>query len=206
MVDSPQHRYEPLDPKKFKNKIWEAHPDETSRAYAYFCTYRDMGITRSLNKTAEIHGMDRSAIFYYSSPCNWVKRAKAYDVWLEVQLSEERLKALKEMTKRHINSLKASETALTISIRELLGRVNKGTAKLDKISTLALMQLVNSNANTIAKVVETERKVNELPSEIIKNEYGEGTPEIVVAMPLLTDKLKKKITEAYKDIEDGDAD
>ena len=39
--------------------FWERQPDESATAYQAFCTYRDMGLTRSLRKAAEVFYADR---------------------------------------------------------------------------------------------------------------------------------------------------
>lgn len=207
-VDSPQSRFEPLDPKKYSKKIWEKHPEETSTGFNYFKTYRDMGEfgeKRSLEKVAAIHGVTRAAVSYYSAPCNWVKRCEAFDAYLDIELGKEKMKALKAMTKRQVNNLRAANTALMLPINELLVRFRNNPQLLRDLGLGDLLEFTNKNANVLTRMIDTERKVNDQPNEIVKNEYGDGAPKVVVAMPALTPKLEERINKKYEQLEEDDS-
>lgn len=208
MRETNRHRHLELDMDRFPNdRIWEMHPDESAKAFNYFVAYRDMGTgNRSLVKVAERFGTSEQAIAYYSSPCHWVKRVDAYERYLDIELSKETMKNIKAMRKRHINSLRAAETALTVPIKELLTRVNNGTANIENVSTAALMDLVYKSASTITKVVSSERNVNEQPTEIIQNEYGKGAPQVIVIKPEPSERIKEVLENRKKALESDDND
>lgn len=195
----------PFDLEDYKDeKIWEKHPNEPHKGYTYFVTYRDMGVSRTLEKTGAIYGLSLQGMEYYSKSNHWVKRAKAYDAYLLNELEKEKVKALKAMTRNHISSMRAATTALMIPIKELLKRYNNGTIDFDKLTEYQLFDIVNRNAGTLTKVVDTERVVNEQPNTIIKNEFGESAPEIILALPQLTDRLKERIDKKYEELEDSE--
>jgi hypothetical protein len=55
---------------------------ESSKAYALFCKYRDLGPTRSLAKLKKSDSdmmVSLPQLFRYSTKFNWVERAQAYD-------------------------------------------------------------------------------------------------------------------------------
>jgi len=85
-------------------EIWERQKDESSRAYAAFCVYRDLGIERSLDKalaTANKKPTNRRHWARWMEKYNWVKRTKAYDDYIERKKREEKEKAILDMAERH---------------------------------------------------------------------------------------------------------
>jgi len=83
-------------------EIWERQPGETAKAYAAFCVYRDLGPGRSLEKAAQAMGYkSRKNFSIWHSKYEWVKRAEAYDEYLERRKREEHEKAILEMAERH---------------------------------------------------------------------------------------------------------
>lgn len=82
-------------------KSYDRQEGETIKAYAAFCTYRDLGIERSLPKTATIVYPPRnpqepprniSALQAWSYKYNWVDRCKDYDRDEEI-LERERVRS-----------------------------------------------------------------------------------------------------------------
>ena len=58
---------------------WERQPGETSKAFAAFCVYRDLGPTRSLSKVGQTLGRSVQWMEHWSSIHSWVVRAAASD-------------------------------------------------------------------------------------------------------------------------------
>lgn len=59
---------------------WEQQPDETSRAFAAFCMYRDMPPSiRSVRKVAQELGKSESLMRRRSARHRWIARASAFD-------------------------------------------------------------------------------------------------------------------------------
>jgi hypothetical protein len=71
-------------------KSYEQQPEETAKAYAAFCVYRDLGANRTIDNTyCVINGIptgSRTASSHFrewSTDNNWVKRSEEYDRDLE---------------------------------------------------------------------------------------------------------------------------
>lgn len=204
-------RHPDLDMSKFpNNKIWEMHPDEPSKAFDYFKYYRDLGVTRGIVRVAEHFGLSHQAIAYYSSPCEWVKRVRAYESYLDAEISKAKLQAIKELTKKQIHNLGLATTALMIPIKKLLKQSHNGTLdlKMDKLEGLELLEVVNKYITTLAKVTGVERMVHEQPNEIIKNEYGEGAPQaiVVIGPDASNERVNKYLAERNRKLADNEPD
>lgn len=105
-------------------EIWERLPNESSKAYAAFCIYRDLGSERSLDgvrRKLEENGKKVSIKFLgrWSSKYNWVARAQAYDDYLERKKREEKEKAILEMAERHARIAVAFQQKIVERLREL---------------------------------------------------------------------------------------
>src|SRR5438445_12291331 len=60
--------------------LWERQPAESSKAFAAFCRYRDLGpADRSTAKVAQKLGRSKTLIDRWSSRWSWVKRVEAWD-------------------------------------------------------------------------------------------------------------------------------
>ena len=60
-------------------KPWDRQPNETSKAYGAFVTYRDMGPERSLERVAHTLGKSTTIMSRWSAAHNWVSRTEAWD-------------------------------------------------------------------------------------------------------------------------------
>lgn len=58
---------------------WDRQPGETSKAYAAFCVYRDLGSERSTRKTAEHLSKSEALIHGWSARWGWPERSRAWD-------------------------------------------------------------------------------------------------------------------------------
>jgi len=84
-------------------EIWERQKNESSKAYAAFCVYRDLGPERSLEKVRQNLDKPRTRKWLgeWSVKYNWVERAQAYDDYIERKKREEKENAILEMAERH---------------------------------------------------------------------------------------------------------
>lgn len=83
---------------------WERQPGETSRAYAAFSVYRDLGPQRSLAKAlaaAAKKPSNRRHWQRWAAKYRWVERAQAYDDYLDRLAREKAEQERAEMAKRH---------------------------------------------------------------------------------------------------------
>ena len=133
--------------RKTNRDPWEKQDHETSKAYAAFCAYRDMGTDRSFTKAIPIIfnnipddkiRLKYGQISAWSSKYGWVARVEAYDVYLEENVRRESEAAIKKMAHDH---------ALVASLA-----IHKGAERI---------QLIVNGA---------DKKGNPLPSELTPKE------------------------------------
>lgn len=73
----------PID-RPLRDPVWEKQPGETPLAYSYFRAFRDSP-RRSVERTAEMHGVSRSNLANVARAKAWAERAEAYDAWLDTR-------------------------------------------------------------------------------------------------------------------------
>lgn len=101
------------------SRYWERQPRESATTYEDFCTYRDMGGSRTLPKVAEIRGKSLAAVAQSSQRHNWVERVQAYDDFLDM----ERRIAVEENERRRAIDLSERNRKIDqqyIEVRELM--------------------------------------------------------------------------------------
>jgi hypothetical protein len=103
-------------------EVWERQPGESSKAYAAFCIYRDLGTERSLDKAlaaANKKPTNRRHWSRWMDKYNWLERARAYDDYLERKKREEKEKAILEMAERHARLAMAFQQRVAERLREI---------------------------------------------------------------------------------------
>ena len=56
---------------------WKRLKGESSKIYSYFCFYRDLGNSRTIEKVAEKFSKSATIMNRYSSKYDWVKKSEA---------------------------------------------------------------------------------------------------------------------------------
>lgn len=119
---------------------------ETSKAFAAFCVYRNLGVTRSVDKVAEQARQNpvktsscTRCLDDWSSRFKWVERAKAYDVY---QLEQQRMKNEAAFAKRRLE-VKAEDLSYLEHIKKVFVELLDGLRecsnpdkKLDRLSNI----------------------------------------------------------------------
>ena len=83
-------------------RLWERQDGESGKAYEAFAVYRDMGATRTVSAVARQLRKSRALVDRWRRQWNWAERVRDYDRELERAAHEEALKAVREMSRRHI--------------------------------------------------------------------------------------------------------
>ncbi len=149
---------------KEKNS-WDRQQEETSKAYAAFCAYRDLGITRSVMRVVEEwdgkYGK-RSILTRWSIQHDWVRRCREYDDFVEKERWRDLYVHRIEMTKRHIEQAKSLQF--------------KGLSALDDVDPSALSH--QDLLRYIKTGMELEKAVinYSLPDEAEMNKESKGDP------------------------------
>lgn len=124
---------------------WERQNGETVKAFEAFCVYRDLGKTRSQEKTAEKLSKSRQQMCKWSMKYNWVERVSAWEEEQDRLIRVELTKDIGAMRKKHAdianallikaasalrkipeNEIKASDISKMIETATKLERISKG--------------------------------------------------------------------------------
>jgi len=104
---------------------WDRHKNETNRAYAVFCAYRDLGSHRSLAKAAEKYYDENYSsklrqIARWSSNYSWVKRVEEWDAYQEAAFRKDMETARREMAERQVAYGRAMQAKGITRIKDML--------------------------------------------------------------------------------------
>jgi hypothetical protein len=107
---------------------WDRLNGESSKAYAHFCLYRDMGQGRSLRKLAgDAKCISKVAqLRRWSSRWRWVERCQKYDDHLEYQDRLQQEKERREMHKRHAKMGMLAQSFAVRKLEKLSNRIEQG--------------------------------------------------------------------------------
>ena len=86
---------------------WEMLPTETTKAWAAFVAYRDMGPSRSHQKVSQLLGKTSNALVFWSTDNHWVERARAWDAHLDARHRAQMLSEVEQMTHNHATIARA---------------------------------------------------------------------------------------------------
>lgn len=124
---------------------WEKGAAETSRAFAAFVVYRDLGPGRTIARAAEKLGKADSTFEHWSAKYSWPKRAEAYDAHLDAVGRAQAERVWKEMKRRHARAGAAlvdlGEKELRRLARQLLAARGKGAQRLTARDIAALVEV-----------------------------------------------------------------
>ncbi len=126
-----------------EKRAWDRLTGEPSKAYAHFCLYRDIGVSRSLRQMASVPGCTsvRRQLNRWSSRWRWVERCQKYDDYTERELRVMQEKDRREMHKRHARIGMLGQSVLIKGLEELLTRVQAGQEKLAPAELARLMDV-----------------------------------------------------------------
>jgi hypothetical protein len=143
---------------------WDRQPGESSKAYAHFCLYRDMGVGRSLRQMEKLDDCTSQLrqLMRWSSKWRWVERCQLYDDYNERQLRVQQEKERREMHKRHARIAVLGQNIAVKAMEALLGKVQNGE---QAVAPADLTRLVDVS-------VKVERLARGEPTEIQKSEHA----------------------------------
>jgi len=163
---------------------WDRLTGESSKAYAHFCLYRDMGVSRSLRQMASVPGCTsiRRQLNRWSSKWRWVERCQKYEDHLEYQDRLQQEKERREMHKRHA---KMGMLAQTFAVR-----------KLEKMASRIEQDEERVSPGDVARILDIGVKVERLargePTDSHEVSGPSGGP-----MKLDLGETLKRIDEVY---------
>ena len=154
-----------------EHEPWERRPDERSRAYEAFRTYRDAGAARLVEPVADVAGVSLRCVQRWSAHFAWRERAEAWDDRCHQVEDRERLEAIRTM---HANHQRAGRAVMTKALAALQ------SIPVDRIPASAAARLLELGARlertTLTTSVEElqgltpEGQVVEDPWDVIARE------------------------------------
>lgn len=140
-----------------ERRPWEKQLRESSRAFAAFAIYRDLGLGRSISKASQAHHEDtpdgasveslKSHFGKWSVKWNWVSRAEAYDLYVD-----ERRRSRMESRRDQILE-RIGQSGQLLSYAALRALAGDAEAKLPPIDPR------NLNPSDIVRFVEAAAKL-----------------------------------------------
>ena len=111
---------------------WDRLTRESSKAYAHFCLYRDMGLSRSIRVLAKDSNCDSklTQLMRWSRKWNWVERSRRYDDYLEAEERVRQEKERRDMRKRHAQIALLGQNIAVKALESLLQKVQAGTGEV----------------------------------------------------------------------------
>lgn len=172
------------------SKQWDRQTNETNKAYAAFCVYRDLGVRRSLSKTVKKIFPDISLDKYttkirglavWSSKYTWVKRVELWDAFQESEFRKDMTIARKEMAGRQVAYGRAMQVKGITRIKDMLP---------DELNPDQANRLIDTG-------VKIERAAMGEPDKV----EVEHTGEITQNMSISLETMLKEYDRAVKKIE-----
>lgn len=106
--------------------LWEQLPKESSRAFAVFINYRDMGMQRSCPKVAKGLSMNISSVLELAKRHNWRERVRAWDAHVDKETQKEQIDAVKTMKRRQIALALKAQKAAEKGLKSFIAQFNHG--------------------------------------------------------------------------------
>jgi hypothetical protein len=135
-------------------KLFERQPHESMRAYESFMIYRDMGPSRTTEKTSYRTGKTHSWMQDLSQRWNWVERAKAYDDFMDGIRLDHEIKLRKEAVERHIRIGQGLQGLSAKQMNELKKQIEAAESGEINPDTGKPYQMPKMSLNDMARLIE----------------------------------------------------
>jgi len=167
-----------------EKQSWDRQSGESSKAYAHFCLYRDMGLSRSIRQMPSVSGCTSVVrqLNRWSSRWRWVERCQKYDDYLE---HERRLQQEKERRAMHERHARVALLGMNVAVKGLERLLNKVQSGKGAVAPGDLTRLLDTS-------VKVERLARGESSESHEISGPNGGPiELTDALSKLLDKLAR---------------
>lgn len=172
---------------------WERQRGESALQYAYFKTYLDMGVTRTIAKVQQKTNKSLTYLNTLSSRNNWVSRADAYDRYIDEISRKENIEAIKKANKENIQLAQAIKYAVGKKAQALIKKIKEAgsTEELDEILSEINWNVLPTLVNT---AVEIERKSYGVNNEILNvSVESAGNADVDISIDIKKQTLLEKL-------------
>lgn len=130
---------------------WDRQPDESAKAYAAFCAFRDMGaLKRSVLGLARQLERGHDWLQEWSTRWDWRKRAEAWDAHLEEEGRLAQIDAVRDMNDRQAR-------AGMLILRKIAQRLEG-----DDVENIKALDINKLTASDIAKLAEVGARMERM--------------------------------------------
>ena len=171
---------------------WERQPEETEKSFEYFCLYRDMGQTRSLQKVADAAGKAFITIAKVSEKWKWKERTKAWSDYRDRERRDAEIQEVRAMAKRHVQESMMLQKVLILPTEAILKRLSgPNAAKIKDFNGMNFDKLYDKAVNSATvfnKITEIERKSRGESDPVSKVDLTSGGETIRLIKPMIPQK------------------
>jgi hypothetical protein len=155
--------------KQSNRLLWERREDETSKAFAAFREYLDLGGGRSLAKVGRKLGKSTKLIERWSAANEWVRRAEAFDNEQDRLYFAELKNRRREMAERHASEAQSLQAVAMAGLRKKFGQ------QLEKLKDDGDAELTATEIlRFFIEASKLERIALGEPSDIIEEQHTGG--------------------------------
>lgn len=172
---------------------WERQRGESALQYAYFKTYLDMGVTRTIAKVQQKTNKSLTYLNTLSSRNNWVSRADSFDRYIDEISRKENIEAIKKANKENIQLAQAIKYAVGKKAQALIKKIKetRSTEELDEILSEINWNVLPTLVNT---AVEIERKSYGVNNEILNvSVESAGNADVDISIDIKKQALLEKL-------------
>ena len=114
----------------FMTNSWEKLDSESPKAFQRFCSYRDMGIDRSLRKLANDLQINVSTLAELSKKYSWQTRIIDFDSYIERASQHSQIAQIRLMKRRQIALALRAQKAAAQGFKKLIREIESDKATL----------------------------------------------------------------------------
>lgn len=104
---------------------WDQQLKETSKAFAAFIAYRDLGMRRSCSAASNQVGISHNSAMELSKRHNWLERVRAWDAYIDKQTQHNQIEAVKKMKERQIALAMKAQKAAEKGLKKFIAQFNE---------------------------------------------------------------------------------
>ncbi|MCL5992354.1 MAG: hypothetical protein M1419_09690 [Bacteroidetes bacterium] len=188
---------------KYQKKIvkedvipWERQPGESEKLFDYFCIYRDMGPSRTIQRVADATGRAYVTMNLHSQKWNWINRAKAWADEKDRERRETIIREVREMAKRHTQESLIFQKCLILPAEAINHRIKTGKIKdFNSIPLERLFDKMIKAAHEFSSIIGIERMSRGEPNEIVKSDLTSGGEKLESTVNIIVHGSKSKLID-----------